>query len=106
MFGVVLTIHLLVALAIIGLVLIQHGKGADAGASFGGGSSQTVFGSRGAATFLSRLTALMATVFFVTSITLAYMSVSETDGYRSVIEKVQAPEADVPSVPAPAVPQE
>lgn len=104
MFSVVLTIHLLVALAIIGLVLIQHGKGADAGASFGGGSSQTLFGSRGSATFLSRLTAIMATVFFITSITLAYMSASQTRGYQSVIEKVQ-PVQEVPTVPAPAVPE-
>ncbi len=104
MFSVVLTIHLLVALAIIGLVLIQHGKGADAGASFGGGSSQTVFGSRGSATFLSRLTAIMATIFFITSITLAYMSASQTRGYQSVLEKAQ-PAQEVPSVPAPAVPE-
>ena len=104
MFSVVLTIHLLVALAIIGLVLIQHGKGADAGASFGGGSSQTVFGSRGSATFLSRLTAIMATLFFITSITLAYMSASQTRGYQSVIEKAQ-PVQEVPSVPVPAVPE-
>ncbi|HIQ39623.1 MAG TPA: preprotein translocase subunit SecG [Sulfurivirga caldicuralii] len=104
MFGIVLTIHLLVALAIIGLVLIQHGKGADAGASFGGGSSQTVFGSRGSATFLSRLTAVMATVFFITSITLAYMSTEQTRGYQSVIEKVK-PVEEVPAVPVPAVPE-
>ena len=106
MFNVVLTIHLLVALAIIGLVLIQHGKGADAGASFGGGSSQTVFGSRGSATFLSRLTAIMATVFFITSITLAYMGVAQTKGYQSVIEKVQTAPAPQDDVPKPVVPQQ
>lgn len=102
MFSVVLTIHLLVALTIIGLVLIQHGKGADAGASFGGGSSQTVFGSRGSATFLSRLTAILAAVFFMTSITLAYMSASQVKGYQSVIEKVQTPAGE--DVPKPVAP--
>ncbi len=103
MFGVVLAIHLVVALAIIGLVLMQHGKGADAGASFGGGSSQTVFGSRGSATFLSRMTAVLATVFFITSITLAYMSGNQVKGYQSVIEKVQTPvEGDVPKPVLPA----
>ncbi len=108
MFNIILTIHLLVALAIIGLVLIQHGKGADAGASFGGGSSQSVFGSRGAATFLSRLTAIMATVFFITSITLVYITGHQTREYKSVIEKVQPPVKageEVPAVPAPKVPE-
>jgi len=108
MFNIILTIHLLVALAIIGLVLIQHGKGADAGASFGGGSSQSVFGSRGAATFLSRLTAIMATVFFITSISLVYITGHQTRDYKSVIEKVQQPGeggGDVPVVPVPKVPE-
>lgn len=68
---VVLIIHVLSALAIIGLVLIQHGKGADAGAAFGGGS-QTLFGSAGSANFLTRTTAIFATVFFVTSLVLGY----------------------------------
>ena len=107
MFSIVLTIHLLVALAIIGLVLIQQGKGADAGASFGGGSSQTVFGSRGSATFLSRLTAIMATIFFITSITLAYMSASQHKGYQSVIEKTATvPAQQQDDVPKPVVPQQ
>ncbi|SEK98740.1 preprotein translocase subunit SecG [Atopomonas hussainii] len=69
---VVIVLHLLAAIAVIGLVLIQQGKGADAGASFGSGASATVFGSQGSGNFLSRMTAILATVFFVTSLGLAY----------------------------------
>ena len=72
MHTVVLTIHVLLAIAVIGLVLIQQGKGADAGAAFGGGgASQTVFGSQGSGSFLTRMTAMLAIVFFVTSFSLA-----------------------------------
>ncbi|MBQ0753188.1 MAG: preprotein translocase subunit SecG [Gammaproteobacteria bacterium] len=67
-------VHVLAALGLIGLVLIQHGKGADAGASFGGGGSNTVFGSAGAANFLTRATAVCAVVFFITSLGLAWMA--------------------------------
>jgi preprotein translocase subunit SecG len=67
-------VHVLAALGLIGLVLIQHGKGADAGASFGGGGSNTVFGSAGAANFLTRATATCAVVFFITSLGLAWMA--------------------------------
>lgn len=69
-----LVIHVLVALGIIGLVLLQHGKGADMGAGFGGGASGSLFGASGAASFLSRTTAILATVFFVTSLSLTYIS--------------------------------
>ncbi|MCJ8170719.1 preprotein translocase subunit SecG [Atopomonas sediminilitoris] len=69
---VVIVVHLLAAIAVVGLVLIQQGKGADTGASFGSGSSATVFGSQGSGTFLSRVTAILATVFFLTSLGLAY----------------------------------
>jgi len=72
-----LVVHILVAVAVIGLVLIQHGKGADAGAAFGagaaGGASGSVFGAQGASNFLSRTTAILATVFFLTSLSMAYM---------------------------------
>lgn len=72
-----LAIHILVALGIVGLVLIQHGKGADAGAAFGagaaGGASGSVFGAKGSSNFLSRSTAILATVFFLTSLSMAYM---------------------------------
>ncbi len=67
----VLIVHVVVTLTLIGLVLIQHGKGADAGAAFGGGASQTVFGSQGSGSFLTRMTTGLALVFFVTSFSLA-----------------------------------
>lgn len=67
-------LHVLVALSIIGLVMIQRGRGADAGAGFGGGSSNTFFGARGAATFLSKTTAILAALFFSTSLALAYLA--------------------------------
>ncbi len=69
---VLVVVHLLLAIAIIGLVLIQHGKGADAGAAFGSGASATVFGAQGSGSFLSRLTGIFAALFFMTSIALAY----------------------------------
>lgn len=69
---VIIVVHLMAAIALVGLVLIQQGKGADAGASFGAGASGTVFGSQGSATFLSRLTGVLAAVFFLTSLGLAY----------------------------------
>lgn len=71
MFNVILALHITVAIAMIGLILIQHGKGADAGASFGGGGAGTVFGATGSATFLTRLTAVLAGIFFITSLFLA-----------------------------------
>jgi len=71
---VVVVIHLLGALGVISLVLLQHGKGADAGASFGAGASGTVFGSQGSATFLSRVTAILAAAFFITSLALAFFA--------------------------------
>lgn len=70
----ILVTHAALSLALIVLVLLQQGKGAEAGASFGGGASQTVFGSRGNASFLSRLTSILAAIFFVTSIGLAYIA--------------------------------
>lgn len=71
---IILIIHVFSALAIIGLVLVQHGKGADVGASFGGGASGSVFGSKGSASFLTKLTAGLAIVFFALSLFLAYQS--------------------------------
>ncbi len=69
--------HVLIALAIIGLVLLQHGKGADMGSGFGGGASSSLFGATGSANFLSRATAALATVFFLTSLGLAYLATSK-----------------------------
>jgi len=69
---VLFILHIIISVTLIGLVLLQHGKGAEAGASLGGGASQTLFGSQGSATFLSRATAIFATLFFITSLTLGY----------------------------------
>ncbi|MFT3850989.1 MAG: preprotein translocase subunit SecG [Propionivibrio sp.] len=74
LFSVVLVVHILAALGVIGLVLVQHGKGADMGAAFGSGASGSLFGATGSANFLSRTTAVLATVFFVTSLLLAYVA--------------------------------
>ncbi len=71
---VVLVTHVLIAVLIVGLVLLQRGKGAEAGAAFGAGASGTVFGSRGSANFMSRSTAVLATMFFLSSLTLAFFS--------------------------------
>lgn len=71
---VVLVTHVLIAVLIVGLVLLQRGKGAEAGAAFGAGASGTVFGARGSANFLSRGTAVLATMFFLSSLTLAFFS--------------------------------
>ena len=77
---IILLVHVLVAVGVIALIMLQQGKGAETGASFGSGASQTVFGSQGSANFLSRTTAILATVFFVTSIGLAMMARQKADG--------------------------
>ena len=84
----ILVTHVVVAITLIALVLLQQGKGADAGAAFGSGASATMFGSRGSASFLSRTTAILATTFFLTSLTLAYLS-TQTSTPQSVVERVQ-----------------
>ena len=75
---VIVVIHVIVAISIIGLVLLQQGKGADAGASFGAGASQTVFGSSGSGNFLVQTTTVLATIFFVTSLTLAIFAKNQS----------------------------
>lgn len=93
--------HVLVSVALIGLVLIQHGKGADAGAAFGSGASGTVFGARGSANFLSRLTAWFAGAFFVLSLALAYIVHGRASTGGSVVDAVPAAAAPAePQVPA------
>ncbi|MDC9727107.1 MAG: preprotein translocase subunit SecG [Candidatus Thioglobus sp.] len=77
-FQIILIIHVLLALGLIALILMQHGKGADAGAAFGAGASGSVFGARGANSFMYKLTASVAFAFFVTSLTLAYLATNET----------------------------
>jgi len=89
----VLAIHTLIALGIIALVLLQRGKGADAGAAFGAGASGTVFGARGSTSFFSRTTAILATAFFATSLTLAYISSQRSGEVDSLLENVPAAEA-------------
>jgi preprotein translocase subunit SecG len=102
----ILAVQLLAALVMIGLVLIQHGKGADMGASFGGGSSGSLFGATGSANFLSRATAACATVFFVCTLALAYGSsrgnARATGGEGSILDRA-APAASAPAVPAAPV---
>ncbi len=103
-------IHILSATCIVALVLVQRGKGADAGAGFGAGASGTVFGARGATTALSRATAILATVFMITSLTLAYMGTRSAAPAQSVLEQLAGEGAarQVPAVPrsgsAPQVP--
>ena len=100
MVTILLTIQMLSALGMIGLVLVQHGKGADAGAAFGGGSSAgSLFGASGSANFLSRSTAALATVFFVATLALAYFGNVRPSSTGSVLE---GPAAAVPAQSAPA----
>ncbi|NAX22379.1 preprotein translocase subunit SecG [Vibrio sp. V39_P1S14PM300] len=112
MFTVLLVIYLLAALGVIGLVLIQQGKGADMGASFGAGASNTVFGASGSGNFLTRMTAIFATVFFVISLVLGNMSTHKVESQFAdpsqgqVIEKkVDDAASDVPAKPSDDIPQ-
>lgn len=86
---ILLIVQILICVALVAIVLLQQGRGADAGASFGGGSSGSLFGSRGPASFLSRLTAGLAALFFANSLALAYIS-SQSVERRSVVERVQS----------------
>lgn len=107
LYNILLIVQLVASLSIIALVLMQHGKGADAGAAFGGGggASGSVFGSQGSGNFLSRSTAILATVFFINSLLLAWLVAHPEGGTQSVVESVvtstsQAPEKAVPSAPS------
>lgn len=97
--NVVLAVQMLTALGMIGLILIQHGKGADMGAAFGSGSSGSLFGASGSANFLSRTTAVLAAVFFVATLALAYFGNARPAGAGSVLE---TPAAVAPAAGAPA----
>ena len=110
---VLIGVHVLVAAALVGLVLLQHGKGADMGAAFGSGSSGSLFGAAGSANFLSRTTAILATVFFLSSLGLTYFGATRTGPVdimkQGVPQAVPAPaakesKADVPAGVAPAAP--
>jgi preprotein translocase subunit SecG len=94
----ILTVHVLLAFMIVGLVLLQRGKGAEAGAGFGSGASGTVFGARGTTTLFSRLTAIFAAMFFATSLSLAYLGTRPSNEPTSVLERA----AQAPGVAAPA----
>ena len=115
--GFILAVHVLLALMIIGLVLLQRGKGAEAGAGFGSGASGTVFGARGTSTLFSKLTGIFAGLFFATSLLLAYMGTRAPGEPSSVLERsllsapspgpaapavTPAPTAPAPAAPAPA----
>ena len=99
-------VHLFLALGLIGLVLIQHGKGADMGAAFGSGASATVFGARGSGNFLSRTTAILAALFFVTSMVLAYYAsqVGEPVGLMDRFDQAPIAPITVPPVKREEVP--
>ena len=114
--NILIVVHVLVALAIIGLVLLQHGKGADMGSGFGGGASSSLFGATGSANFLSRTTAVLATIFFVLSLSLAYLAtkkpveggggvmdaVRQQDQSQKPAEKKAQPEETKAKPPAPS----
>jgi len=97
-------VHIIVALALIVLVLLQHGKGADMGAAFGTGSAGSLFGSSGSANFLSRSTAVLATMFFLTSLTLAYFGLQQHKPGDSVVDRADIPVQAQPAPTAPASP--
>ena len=107
-FNLIIAFHVLIALAIIGLVLLQHGKGADMGSGFGGGASASLFGATGSANFLSRATAVLATLFFLTSLGLAYLATNKPKSGGGVLDAVKKemsvpakPEAEKPAAEAP-----
>jgi len=95
--------HTLIAILIIALVLLQRGKGADAGAGFGAGASGTVFGAQGSSSFFSRATAVLATAFFISSLTLAYLSSQRTTGPTSLLDEAPVVEQQSEAVPVEEV---
>lgn len=114
MYQVIIVIHVLLGLGVVGLVMMQHGKGADAGAAFGTGSSGSVFGAQGAASFLSRTTAILAGLFFLTSLGLAIlnshkgtaydlMSAPATTQQDSVVSEIEKAATVTPAVVAPEI---
>ena len=101
LYSLTLTVHILVGLGVIGLVLIQHGKGADMGAAFGSGASGSVFGATGSANFLSRATGVLATLFFITSLSLSYLATYRPTAGGSVMDKVPAQSMPATTVSLP-----
>src|ERR1700756_4961346 len=101
---VLVAVHVLVAAALVGLVLLQHGKGADMGAAFGSGASGSLFGAAGAANFLSRTTAILAAIFFASSLRLTWVGAARSaeSAPKGVMEKLAPKGSDVPSAPGAA----
>jgi preprotein translocase subunit SecG len=108
---VLIGVHFLIAVALIGFILMQHGKGADMGAAFGSGASGSLFGAAGSANFLSRTTAILATVFFLSSLGLTYLATNH-EAARDLMQQGVAPKAppeppkasDLPQPAAPVSP--
>lgn len=98
---VILTVHVLAGLGIIALVLLQHGKGADMGAAFGGGSAGSLFGASGSANFMSRATAVLAALFFCTSLGLAYLASARPQAAGSVMDAASTLPVPAPTPAAP-----
>ena len=105
MYTILVVVQVLVAIALIALVLLQQGKGADAGAAFGSGASGTVFGARGSANFLSSATAWLAAAFFAISLALAYFVNARSEN-QSIVDQVPAATTTAPVAPTPAIPAE
>ena len=106
-FSLLLVVHILLGCSVIGFVLMQHGKGADMGAAFGSGASGSLFGSSGSANFLSRTTAILATLFFITSLTLSYMaSQSHVQSTGSVMDAVSDSAPVAASAPVGGAPKQ
>jgi preprotein translocase subunit SecG len=100
---IMLAVQILTALAMIGLILLQHGKGADMGAAFGSGASGSLFGATGSANFLSRTTAVLAAVFFCCTLALAYFgNIGQPAGSSSVLERAAPATVPAPAAPGPA----
>ena len=100
-FQVILVFHVILALFLVAIILIQNGKGASAGAAFGSGSAGTVFGARGAHSFLYKLTSGLAVLFFITSITLAYLATSTTTSSSLIEQSIMSEEFATPEVDIP-----
>jgi len=103
LYNIILAVFVLISVALVGLILLQQGKGADAGAAFGSGASGTVFGSRGSSSFLTRTTGILAALFFSLSLSLAYLSNQQTKP-TSVVEQQLQQEAASQDVPASDIP--
>ena len=100
--NVIIVLHVLIAMAIIGLVLLQHGKGADMGSGFGGGASSSLFGATGSANFLSRTTAVLAAIFFALSLALAYIATNRATEPGGVMDTVKTRKSEPAKPPAPS----